>query len=244
MPRRLTGLDGLVLAGGTDIDAALYGAPRHAETGDPDCDRDRVEVALLQEALERDLPVLAICRGMQMLNVALGGTLAQHIEGHLCPGQAVAHGLSIAPGSRLDGILGTAVNSRHHQCVERLADGLVVVGRAPDDVVEAVELPWEALRGWRAVASGGSGGGLEVVCGVPGGYGYARLFQSSGVMWAWLADRNLGFLWRDDPVTSSDVCRYYDHRYPSPILFRASAAWEDLIEHHVKRVIEFSGAPG
>jgi putative glutamine amidotransferase len=137
----MDGLDGLVLAGGTDIDAALYGAVRHPETGDPDCDRDRAEVALLREALERDLPVLAICRGMQMLNVALGGTLAQHIEGHRCPGEAVAHGLSIAPGSRLDGILGTAVNSRHHQCVERLGDGLVVVGRATDDVVEALELP-------------------------------------------------------------------------------------------------------
>jgi gamma-glutamyl-gamma-aminobutyrate hydrolase PuuD len=137
----MEGLDGLVLAGGTDIDAALYGAARHPETGEPDCDRDRVEVALLREALERDLPVLAICRGMQMLNVTLGGTLAQHIEGHLCPGQANAHGVSIAVGSRLEGILGTAVNSRHHQCVARLADGLVVVGRAPDDVVEAVELP-------------------------------------------------------------------------------------------------------
>ena len=137
----MEGLDGLVLAGGTDIDAALYGAARHPETGEPDCDRDRVEVALLREALERDLPVLAICRGMQMLNVALGGTLAQHLEGHLWPGQANAHGVSIAAGSRLDGILGTAVNSRHHQCVARLADGLLVVGRAPDDVVEAVELP-------------------------------------------------------------------------------------------------------
>jgi putative glutamine amidotransferase len=136
----MEGLDGLVLAGGTDIDAALYGAARHPETGEPDCDRDRVEVALLREALERDLPVLAICRGMQMLNVALGGTLAQHIEGHRCPGEANAHGVSIAAGSRLDGILGTAVNSRHHQCVARLADGLLVVGRAPDDVVEAVEL--------------------------------------------------------------------------------------------------------
>src|SRR3954449_230506 len=87
----MEGLDGLVLAGGTDIDAALYGAARHPETGEPDCDRDRIEVALLREALERDLPVLAICRGMQMLNVALGGTLAQHIEGHRCPGEAVAH---------------------------------------------------------------------------------------------------------------------------------------------------------
>ena len=100
-----------------------------------------MEVALLQGALERDLPVLAICRGMQMLNVALGGTLAQHIEGHRCPGQANAHGLTIAAGSRLEGILGTEVNSRHHQCVERLGDGLVVVARAPDDVVEAVEFP-------------------------------------------------------------------------------------------------------
>jgi putative glutamine amidotransferase len=137
------GLDGLVLAGGTDIDPALYGAEPHPETGNPDRDRDRLEVALLHEALERDLPVLAICRGMQLLNVALGGSLAQHIEGHRVPGEAVVHSITLAPESKVGAILGAGeygVNSRHHQCVQRLGSGLTVVGRAPADVIEAVEL--------------------------------------------------------------------------------------------------------
>jgi putative glutamine amidotransferase len=139
----IDGLDGLVLAGGTDIDPELYGAAPHPETGEPDRDRDRLEIALLREALERDLPVLAICRGMQLLNVALGGSLLQHIEGHRVPGRAVVHSVRLAPASRVGAILGSGeygVNSRHHQCVERLGNGLTVVGRAPDDIVEAVEL--------------------------------------------------------------------------------------------------------
>jgi putative glutamine amidotransferase len=140
----LAGLDGLLLAGGSDVDPELYGAPRHAATDRPDHDRDRLELALLREALDRNLPVLAICRGLQLLNVALGGTLVQHIEGHKCPGQPDAHLAAIAPHSRLKSILRVdqyPVNSRHHQCVDRVADGLVVAARAPDGVIEALELP-------------------------------------------------------------------------------------------------------
>ena len=140
----LAGLDGLLLAGGSDIDPARYGAPRHPETGEPDPDRDSLETVLLREALERDLPVLAICRGHQLLNVVLGGTLAQHIEGHLHPKQSDVHPITIASPSRLRSILGVdefVVNSRHHQGVDLVASGLVVVARAPDNVVEALELP-------------------------------------------------------------------------------------------------------
>jgi putative glutamine amidotransferase len=140
----VAGLDGLLLAGGTDVNPALYGAPRQRETGEADRDRDSLETALLREALERNLPVLAICRGLQLLNVAQGGTLVQHIEGHRDAQRQVVHPITIADGSRLKSILGIdqfAVNSRHHQCVDQVAGGLVVVARAPDNVVEAVELP-------------------------------------------------------------------------------------------------------
>ena len=98
-----------------------------------DHDRDRLETALLREALDRDLPVLAICRGLQLLNVALGGTLVQHIEGHKCPGQREVHSITVAANSKLRSILGVdeyVVNSRHHQCVDKLVNGLVVTARA------------------------------------------------------------------------------------------------------------------
>lgn len=141
----VAGLDGLLLAGGTDIDPAMYGAQRRPETDkNPDKDRDSLESVLLREALERDLPVLAICRGLQLLNVALGGTLVQHTEGHRYPEQPDVHPITIASHSRLRSILGVdefVVNSRHHQCVDRVASGLVVVARAPDNVIEALELP-------------------------------------------------------------------------------------------------------
>jgi putative glutamine amidotransferase len=140
----VAGLDGLLLAGGSDIDPAIYGAPRHPKTEEPDPARDSLEIILLREALERDLPVLAICRGLQLLNVVLGGTLVQHIEGHRYPEQPDVHPITIASHSRLRSILGAdefVVNSRHHQCVDRVASGLVVVARAPDNVVEALELP-------------------------------------------------------------------------------------------------------
>jgi putative glutamine amidotransferase len=140
----VAGLDGLLLAGGTDVDPALYGAARQPETDEPDRARDRLESDLLREALDRDLPVLAICRGIQLVNVALGGTLTQHIDGHRCPKQPEVHRIEIAPGSRLESILKVddyVVNSRHHQSVDKVASGLVVTARAPDDVVEALELP-------------------------------------------------------------------------------------------------------
>jgi putative glutamine amidotransferase len=142
----LEGLDGLLLAGGSDVDPALYGVVSRPETDAPDSARDRLEVALLGQALDRDLPVLAICRGLQLLNVALGGTLVQHIEGHKCPGQKQAHKITIDRDSRLRFILGVdehVVNSRHHQCVDRIAPGLEVAAEAPDSVIEALELPGE-----------------------------------------------------------------------------------------------------
>ena len=142
--KELSGVDGLLLAGGTDVDPALYGAERAAGTAEPDCVRDGLEGALLDEALERDLPVLGICRGLQFLNVHLGGTLQQHIEGHKYPKVREVHGVAIAPGSRLESILGEreyVVNSRHHQGVDRIGAGLGVTATAPDGVVEALELP-------------------------------------------------------------------------------------------------------
>jgi putative glutamine amidotransferase len=140
----LTGLDGLLLAGGSDVDPAMYGAQRQPETEEPDRERDSLEAALLREALDRDLPILAICRGLQLLNAALGGTLMQHIEGHRRPGKREAHPIAVAPDSRLKSILNLdqyVVNSRHHQCVDRAAHGLVAAAQAPDGVVEALELP-------------------------------------------------------------------------------------------------------
>jgi putative glutamine amidotransferase len=140
----LAGLDGLLLAGGSDVDPALYGATPHPETEEPDRDRDSLEAALVREALDRDIPILAICRGLQLLNAAMGGTLVQHIEGHRRPGEREAHPIGIAAQSKLELILkvdGYAVNSRHHQCVDRVASGLVVSGTAPGNVIEALELP-------------------------------------------------------------------------------------------------------
>jgi putative glutamine amidotransferase len=140
----LDGVAGLCLAGGADVDPALYGEARLPVTEPPDADRDRLESALLREALDRDLPVLAICRGLQLLNAVLGGTLAQHIEGHNCRKQRDVHGIRIAPGSQLERILGTPsymVNSRHHQCAAKVASGLLLAATAPDGVVEALEIP-------------------------------------------------------------------------------------------------------
>ena len=140
----LDGVAGLCLAGGADVDPALYGEARLPETQEPDPDRDRLESALLREALDRDLPVLAICRGLQLLNAVLGGTLAQHIEGHNYRKRRDVHEIRIAPGSQLERILGTPsymVNSRHHQCAVKVAVGLLLAATAPDGVVEALEVP-------------------------------------------------------------------------------------------------------
>jgi len=149
-PRLLAGLAGLVLTGGSDIDPARYGQAANGSDG-VDEERDQLETDLLAEALAADLPVLAICRGAQLLNVAHGGSLIQHLpgDGHQkrCPGcetgrHPPAHGVEVAPGSRLASIIGPGkhdVNSRHHQAADRVGGGLVVSAVAADGVIEGLE---------------------------------------------------------------------------------------------------------
>lgn len=147
----LSRLDGLVLAGGGDVDPGRYEAEAHAETGWVRPARDSAEFALARGAVERGLPVLGICRGLQVLNVLCGGTLVQHLpdlvgnRGHApAPGCYGRHAVVLEEGSRTAGLYGRGeieVASYHHQAVERVGAGLVVVGRAPDGVVEAMELP-------------------------------------------------------------------------------------------------------
>jgi putative glutamine amidotransferase len=138
-------LDGLLLAGGVDVDPALYGEERGPQTEVPNTARDSVEQKLLAEALQRNVPVLAICRGLQMLNVAQGGSLIQHMEGHEQRPKdksIPAHSVTVETVSLLSKIFQTEtirVNSRHHQTVGRVADGLRVVAQATDGTVEALE---------------------------------------------------------------------------------------------------------
>jgi putative glutamine amidotransferase len=149
-PGHLSKLDGLVIAGGADIDPSCYGAERRTVTGPPRPDRDDSERRLVELAFELGLPLLGVCRGMQLLNVFLGGTLHQHLpeevgnHDHLpMPGTFGRVPVKIADGSRLAGILGeqVEVHCHHHQSLDRLGDGLVPVGWADDGTVEAVELP-------------------------------------------------------------------------------------------------------
>jgi putative glutamine amidotransferase len=140
----LDGLQGLLLTGGGDVDPGLYGQPRQTATQHVDRARDTLELRLLDEVLRRDLPVLAICRGLQMLNVALGGTLKQDIADHRKPGVGEVHSVNLVPGTRLADIVGAdscLVNSRHHQAVARVGQGLVVSAEAPDGAVEGLEHP-------------------------------------------------------------------------------------------------------
>ncbi len=143
------GLGGLVLSAGGDVNPQLYGEPPDDWTGDPDSRRDRFELSIIRAAIEAKLPFLAISRGMQVLNVALGGTLIQHLPAEVGhdrhaprPGQTGGHGIRISGESRLGRILGTtaAVTASHHQAVRRLGNGLTAVAWADDQVVEAVEL--------------------------------------------------------------------------------------------------------
>jgi putative glutamine amidotransferase len=138
--RPIDSLDGmgLVLTGGSDVDPASYGAQADPMTEEPDPERDAMEQRLLRQALDLDLPVLAICRGMQIFNVAGSGTLIQNIEGHRVP----LHDATIAEGTVLAGIFGAgkrSVNSRHHQIVGRTGEGLIVSARAADGVIEGLE---------------------------------------------------------------------------------------------------------
>jgi gamma-glutamyl-gamma-aminobutyrate hydrolase PuuD len=146
----LDALDGLVFSGGSDLDPELYGQAAHAETNGVVRERDRAELELLTSALERDLPVLAICRGSQVLNVALGGDLVQHLpdvvgdETHKqTPGAFADHDVAIDEGTRLAGVLGdrVPVKSHHHQGLGRIGEGLVATAHADDGSVEALEAP-------------------------------------------------------------------------------------------------------
>lgn len=154
----LDGVGGVVLLGGADVDPQLYGEAPHPSFDPADQGRDAYEIALAQAAVERNVPLLAICRGLQVLNVALGGTLIQDIPTQVpgavahtvrIPKDKLAHTIAVAAGSRLRALLaprlsveGTCeVNSRHHQAVERLGRGLIVSASAPDGVIEAVEHP-------------------------------------------------------------------------------------------------------
>jgi putative glutamine amidotransferase len=137
-------LDGLVIAGGPDVDPSRYGAERDPRCGPEARARDGWELALIEAALDSGTPLLGICRGMQLLNVALGGTLVQHIEGHVeAVGVFGRHGVRPVPGSLCAGLVGEEVSvpTYHHQAVERLGTGLVPSAYAKDGTVEAVELP-------------------------------------------------------------------------------------------------------
>lgn len=145
----LEALDGLVLSGGADVDPALYAAEAHPATSSQPL-RDEAEVALLARALELRLPVLAICRGMQLLNVLRGGSLHQHVpelvghDGHrLERGTFSPHRVVAAPDSRVAAAIGTRANvpSSHHQAPDVLGDGLVPVAWDDDGIVEALEDP-------------------------------------------------------------------------------------------------------
>jgi len=144
----LAPLEGLLLSGGADMDPASYGQEPHPRTTNFRRERDDFELALAREALEQRLPVLGICRGFQVLNVALGGDLEQHLAGterHLhTPGRFSDHDVRLEPGSLAADAAGgehLAVRSHHHQGLGRLGDGLVATGWSePDEVIESIEL--------------------------------------------------------------------------------------------------------
>ncbi|HJS49514.1 MAG TPA: gamma-glutamyl-gamma-aminobutyrate hydrolase family protein [Gaiellaceae bacterium] len=146
----LATLDGIVFSGGADVDPARYGAEPHSETDTPQTRRDAGELALLEAALERDMPVLAICRGFQLLNVARGGDLVQHLPEQVgqdvhkqVPGQFAIHPVEVKEGTRLAAIVGARsdVTSHHHQGLGRVGEGLVETAWASDGTLEAVEDP-------------------------------------------------------------------------------------------------------
>jgi putative glutamine amidotransferase len=153
-------LDGLVLSGGGDIDPARYGAATDPQCGPAKAQRDNAELELCQAAIAAGLPLLGICRGLQVINVALGGTLYQHLpsvvghDGHSPESAGYGtHKVSIAPGSRLASVLQVseaAVPTHHHQSIDRLGTGLVATAWTDDGVIEAAE--------FAAVASDSAGG--------------------------------------------------------------------------------------
>ena len=149
--RVIDGLDGLIVTGGKDVDPARYGQEPHPTTDEPRRDRDAWEDALLLAAIDRELPFLGICRGAQVLNVALGGTLHQHLPDVIGStrystgvGTFLVNEVTVAPEGVLPRLLRDTptldVKSHHHQAIDRLADGLVVTARSDDGTIQAVEL--------------------------------------------------------------------------------------------------------
>jgi len=149
---------GVLLSGGGDVLPSIYGAATHATFSAAEAGRDEYEIELVRRALEADLPLFAICRGVQVLNVALGGTLVQDIPDEIShsldhmvrePRVAIAHAIWMAPDSLLERLMRARidsgddcpVNSRHHQAVKDLGEGLVSSATAPDGVIEAIEAP-------------------------------------------------------------------------------------------------------
>ncbi len=175
VPPSLDGLDGILFTGGGDVDPTHYHEPRHLKTNEPDAARDAFELELAKLALAKDTPLLAICRGLQVVNVAAGGTLIQDITsevnqglGHQidAPPFAIAHEVWVTLGSALARVMEEQladgevlqVNSRHHQAVGKTASGFNVTATAPDGVVEAIERPdarfciavqWHPENFWR-----------------------------------------------------------------------------------------------
>jgi putative glutamine amidotransferase len=174
-PKKILGeIHGLLLTGGGDIDPAFYGEDRHDSIEDAEPGRDEFEIDLARRAMEANVPLLAICRGAQVLNVAAGGTLVQDIPSAVRtdlrhsitrPRDHLAHDVRVVPSSKLETVLGSAVvanacrvNSRHHQSVARIGRNLVASATAPDGIVEAIEVPeatfclgvqWHPENFWR-----------------------------------------------------------------------------------------------
>ena len=174
LPDAIAGCDGLLLTGGADVDPACYGERDRHPSVELAPERDAYELALARAALDCDLPLLAICRGAQVLNVAAGGSLVQDIPSQLGtpidharehPKDALVHRIAVAPGTCLSVLMGAPrshgdieVNSRHHQSVKEIAPGFVVSATAPDGVIEAIERPaarfcmgvqWHPENFWR-----------------------------------------------------------------------------------------------
>jgi putative glutamine amidotransferase len=143
--KSLPDVDGLLLPGGWDVDPSFYGEQRDEKVGETDPELDETELALFRQAREQHLPVLGICRGQQVINVAMGGSLVQHLEGHevRALGRShLAHTIEVDPASELGQAAGehkVRVNSLHHQAIKRLAQGLQQSARGEDGTVEGVE---------------------------------------------------------------------------------------------------------
>ncbi|THA27247.1 gamma-glutamyl-gamma-aminobutyrate hydrolase family protein [Streptomyces sp. RKND-216] len=183
-------LDGLVVAGGPDVEPLRYGAEPDPRTGPPARERDAWELALIDAALECGVPLLGICRGMQLLNVACGGTLVQHLDGHAGePGVFGTHAVTPVASTRLARALEgpVVVPTYHHQAVRRLGSGLVACAHAEDGTVEAVEMPgapaWTLGVQWHPEAAGTD----------------LRVMRALVKEAACRQERQAGLAWRDRP---------------------------------------------